>query len=247
MTNLLSDPLAAAEPREQSQTDVVVESVKARILSGELRAGSRLPTEKDLAVEFKVSRSSLREGVRALCMMGVLETRQGDGTYVTALEPGLLLAPMSFLVELYTGPATAHLQAVRRTLETDAASRAALAITDVELSHAESILNDCEGLIAANGLDQVERFIRADMAFHHVIARASGNPVLEALIEALSSRTIRDRMRRATVEHGVLATTHAEHQAILHALRARDPEAARFRMGAHLLGVEDFILDHPVA
>ena len=70
------------------------------ITTGRLRPGSRLPVEKDLAVELGVSRGSLREGVRALALMGVLETRQGDGTYVTALDPSSLLAPLSVLVDL---------------------------------------------------------------------------------------------------------------------------------------------------
>src|SRR3990170_7751164 len=84
----------------RSQTDVVVESIKGMITRGELSAGSRLPIERDLAVNLGVSRGSLREGVRALAMMGVLETRQGDGTYVTSLDANLLLAPMTFMVDL---------------------------------------------------------------------------------------------------------------------------------------------------
>src|SRR6188768_2244325 len=83
-----------------SQTDVVIQRIKAMITSGELAAGARLPVEKDLATELAVSRGSLREGVRALAIMGVLETRQGDGTYVTSLDPDVLLAAMGFMVDL---------------------------------------------------------------------------------------------------------------------------------------------------
>src|SRR3954452_9379195 len=80
-----------------SQTDVVVFGIKQMILDGELVPGAQLPIEKDLCVRLAVSRGSLREGVRALSMMGVLETRQGSGTFVTALDASLLLAPMGFL------------------------------------------------------------------------------------------------------------------------------------------------------
>ena len=76
-------------PASRSQSEVVVDGIKDMITSGVLSAGSRLPVEKDLADELRVSRGSLREGVRALVLMGVLETRQGDGTYVTALDPAL--------------------------------------------------------------------------------------------------------------------------------------------------------------
>src|ERR1035437_7068512 len=108
----------------RSQTVVVVDRIKRMSASGTLGAGSRLPIEKDLAGQLGVSRGSLREGVRALCIMGVLETRQGDGTYVTSLEASLLLAPMSFMVDLRAASESSHLQAVRRVLETEAAGRA---------------------------------------------------------------------------------------------------------------------------
>ena len=78
-----------------ARTADVVAAIKDMILAGELGAGDRLPTEKDLGARLGVSRGPLREGVSALAAMGVLDTRQGDGTYVTSLEPGLLMAPLS--------------------------------------------------------------------------------------------------------------------------------------------------------
>ncbi len=229
----------------RSQTDVVVEGIKRMITHGPLHAGSRLPVEKDLATELGVSRSSLREGVRALCIMGVLETRQGDGTYVTSLEPSLLLGPMSFLVDLHSDADASHLQSVRRVLETEAAGRAALRISAHDIDRAAGILERVGPLMAEGRRPDYEAYLEADVAFHRVIAHASGNPALEALIEALASRTIRGRMWRAITVEGALATTHAEHQAILAALAAHDPDSARLRMGAHLLAVEDFMHEHP--
>ena len=79
-----------------SQTDVVISGVKQMLSSRRLRPGDRLPIEKDLAAELQVSRGSLREGVRALSTMGILETRQGAGTFVTRLEPSALLSAMEF-------------------------------------------------------------------------------------------------------------------------------------------------------
>lgn len=231
-----------------SQTDVVIERIKAMITNGRLGAGSRLPIEKDLAAELSVSRGSLREGVRALAIMGVLETRQGDGTYVTSLDPDLLLAPMSFMVDLQTPANGTHLQSVRRVLETEAAGRAALCITEEDLAAAAGILDTVEPLIDAHesvdhSVDH-DAIMDADIAFHRMISRASGNPALDALIEALASRTIRARMWRAISDRGAVRETQSEHRAILAELVARDPDRARIRMSNHLLGVEEFMAAH---
>lgn len=230
-----------------SQTDVVVDAVKGMIITGRLSPGSRLPREKDLAADLNVSRGSLREGVRALCIMGVLETRQGDGTYVTSLDASRLLAPMGFLVDLGSGTDAFQLQAVRRVLETEAASRAAQLIDDDALAEATRVLAEVEPLISSTSDDHFGAFLEADIAFHRIIAHASGNPALEALIEALATRTVRARLWRAITEEGSLASTHREHQAILRAMTSRDPDSARIRMDAHLLTVQEFMRDHTAA
>lgn len=241
MTTSLPESPAAASGR--SQTDVVIDSVKEMITSGVLSPGSRLPVEKDLAAQLAVSRGSLREGVRALAMMGVLETRQGDGTYVTSLDANLLLAPMGFMVDLQTPANSAHLQSVRRVLESEAASRAASRITDEQLAAAAAILDDVEPLLGEDDIDH-DRIMDADIAFHRIIASAAGNPALDALIEALASRTIRARMWRAISNRGAIAETQAEHRSILAELVAHDSDRARIRMSNHLLGVEEFIDTH---
>jgi len=225
-----------------SQTDVVVYRIKKMILDGELAPGGKLPIEKDLAPRLGVSRSSLREGVRALSIMGVLETRQGAGMFVTALDASLLLAPMGFVVDLQQPSGVQHVHSVRRVLETDAAAEAAMRISDADLADAGRILDAAEEAIANVDHDAV---LDADMKFHKLIAIASGNPVLAALIEALSSRTVRGRMWRAiSDEHADAATAH-EHRAILRALADHDPIAAQVRMANHLLEVESFLQDRP--
>lgn len=213
------------------------------ITSGRLAAGGRLPVEKDLAAELGVSRGSLREGVRALALMGVLETRQGNGTYVTSLDPALLLAPMGLVVELQAPETGANLQSVRRVLESEAAFRAATRMDQDQLAEAERVLAAIDEVVAA-GETEHEKFMDADIAFHRVIARASGNPVLESLINALAGRTVRDRLWRAISEEGAERTTHAEHRAVLEALTRRDADGARIRMASHLYAVESFLQQH---
>src|SRR5215213_9380986 len=98
----MSTPSAASEPA-RSRSNVVIDGIRQMIMSGELVPGSRLPVERELGERLGVSRGPLREGVRALVVLGVLETRQGDGTYVTSLGPSLLLAPVGLAVELHGG------------------------------------------------------------------------------------------------------------------------------------------------
>lgn len=253
MTEHITGDVAADETVQQrpgaggSQTDVVISAVKDMITRGELSAGSRLPIEKDLAARLAVSRGSLREGVRALAIMGVLETRQGDGTYVTSLDPALLLAPMGFLVDLQTPSSSAHLQSVRRVLESEAAARAATRITADELAAATAVLDAIDPLLQAPTTADHDTIMEADIAFHRIVARASHNPALEALIDALASRTIRARMWRAISDGGAIAATQAEHRAILAELARGDGDGARIRMAGHLLGVEEFLDAHDPA
>lgn len=230
-------------PARESQTDVVLNGITQMITDRELSAGSRLPIEKELAARLGVSRGSLREGVRALCIMGVLETRQGDGTYVTSLDSTLLLAPISFMVALQGPEHRSDLHAVRRVLECEAAARAALRISDGELAKATQILDAIEPLVTST--DDHDAFIGADISFHQVIAQASGNSALAALIDALANRTVRARYWMGQHSEGQVARAHHEHRGILAALRVHEPDRARLLMNHHLLNVEDFVTENP--
>jgi DNA-binding FadR family transcriptional regulator len=225
-----------------SQTDIVVESIRQMIVDGRLRPGDRLPVEKDLAAALGVSRNPLREGVRALSMMGVLETRQGDGTYVTALDSSMLLAPMGFVVDLHHASGAHHLHVVRRVLETEAAGLAAQQIAAESLAAADELLRHNEAELALEQPNH-ETVIENDITFHRIIAEAAGNPVLAALIDALGGRTMRDRLRRSISQPGADETAHREHLSILAALTTQDSDRARTRMAAHLFTVEDYLLE----
>src|SRR5919109_3974429 len=101
-------------------TDQAIAKIKELISSGEFTAGARLPTERELTRRFGVSRSSLREAVRALTLVGVLEPRVGDGTYVTTLEPDLLLTGIGFVSDLARAESLLEIHHVRRLLEAEA-------------------------------------------------------------------------------------------------------------------------------
>lgn len=247
MTSVQPVPATLERPLSggMSQTDVVLQGIKKMITTGQIGPGSRLPIEKDLAESLGVSRGSLREGVRALCIMGVLETRQGDGTYVTSLDSNLLLAPMEFMVDLQTPEHRSDLHAVRRVLESEAAARAALSITDEQLAEAAETLAHAAVLVTAPGEIDHEGVMEADIAFHRLIADSSGNSALAALIDALASRTARARLWLGLHQQGQVRLAHSEHVAILNALEMHSPDRARLLMDHHLLTVEDYIQDQP--
>jgi GntR family transcriptional regulator, transcriptional repressor for pyruvate dehydrogenase complex len=228
-----------------SQTDVVLQGIKRMITTGALGPGARLPIEKELAVVLGVSRGSLREGVRALCIMGVLETRQGDGTYVTSLDSNLLLAPMGFMVDLQAPEHRHDLHTVRRILESEAAARAALYISGDQLAEAAAVLATVEPLVVDGEHLDHESIMDADVAFHHIVAQGANNSALAALIDAFANRTQRTRLLLGLNNHGRVVTSHDEHVAILEALRSHQPDRARLLMGHHLLIVEDYLRDQP--
>jgi len=216
-------------------TDEAIEKLKEMIVSGALRPGDRLPREADLATSLGLSRSSLREAVRALSLVRILDVRQGDGTYVSSLAADTLLDALGFIVEFHHDASVLELLEVRRILEPAASARAATRIDDEALAELEQVLN-------RSTLDSsVEDLVKNDLEFHRAIAVASGNTVLASLIENLSGPTQRARVWRGITQEGALARTLAEHRAIFDAIRAHDPDLARTWATVHIAGVEDWI------
>jgi GntR family transcriptional regulator, transcriptional repressor for pyruvate dehydrogenase complex len=216
-------------------TDLAIGKIKELISSGEFTAGARLPTERELTHRFGVSRSSLREAVRALALVGVLESRVGDGTYVTTLEPDLLLTGIGFVSDLASGPSLLEIHAIRRLLEPEATRMATPRLTDEDFERLEECLQQME---AAQG---VPAFIEADTAFHRVILDACGNAALASLIQNLSSGTVRARLWQSLVERSATAATLASHRAIYDGLVARDADMAAAADLMHLGIAEDWL------
>jgi DNA-binding FadR family transcriptional regulator len=215
-----------------------IEKIKYMLVEGELRPGDRLPVEKDLAARLGVSRNTLREAVRALAAIRVLQTRQGDGTYVTSLSPDLLLDGMGFVADLHRESGALQFLHVRRLLEPEATALAATRLAEADLARLADLLTEAEALARADMVDY-EALLANDRAFHSLIIGACGNPVLAALIENTSSRTVRARVWRGLTEDGAAARTISEHRAIYRALVERDGDRARLRAVMHIVGVED--------
>jgi len=205
------------------------------IVSGRLHPGQRLPREADLAAGLGLSRSSLREAVRALSVMRILDVRQGDGTYVSSLAPDALVEVLSFIVEFHHDASVLELLEVRRILEPAASARAAIRIDDETLTELGEVL---DRTTAESGVDHL---VSADIEFHRTIAAAAGNSVLASLIESLSGPTQRARIWRGVTQEGALERTLAEHRAIYDAIRTHDPELAGTWATVHVAGVEQWL------
>src|SRR5207302_1244305 len=162
--------------RPPKVTEEAIDKIRERIVTGAWGAGDRLPKESELAAELGLSRNSLREAVRALSQLRVLEVRQGDGTYVSSLEPDQLLESTRFISHLLLGETEIELYEVRRILEAAAAALAAGRIDVQEKAELAQILDRMRE--ASN----VEELVEADVAFHAVIAGAAGNTVLTSLV-----------------------------------------------------------------
>ncbi|UFU03302.1 FadR family transcriptional regulator [Ruania suaedae] len=216
-------------------TDTAIETIKAMIVSGELEPGQRLPPEKELSERLGLSRNSLREAVKSLALIRVLDVRRGDGTYVTSLEPRLLLEAMSFVVDLHRDDSVLEIFEVRRLLEPHAAARAAVRVTESELAALQA---EVDGVSPEAS---VEDLVAHDMRFHAAITEAGGNDYLASLLEALSSATVRARVWRGITQDRVADRTLSEHRAILAALRRRDSEMVRAALTVHIGGVETWL------
>lgn len=216
-------------------TDEAIERIKEMIVSGQLRPGDRLPREADLAERLGLSRNSLREAVRALSLIRVLDVRQGDGTYVTSLRPELLLEAVGFVVDFHHDDSVLHLLEVRRILEPAATALAAQRMSTEEINSLGELLAGVKETAA------VDERIDADIEFHRRIAAGSGNPVLATLIDNLSAPTLRARVWRGLTQEGAAERTHEQHMAIQQALAARSPELARSWATVHIAGVEEWL------
>jgi len=233
------DPSPAAKVtgrrNRMSVTDDAISSIRHMILTGELAPGDRLPPEAGLAANLGLSRTSLREAVRALTVLGVIDTRQGDGSYITGLGPELLLGALGLTVDLQREDAIPDLIAVRRILEPAATALAATRATAIDLEQIRSyIRSDLDQ-------EQVGEYIELDWEFHHAIARAAGNPVLSVLLDGLAAPTVRMRVWRGQTLPGVLERTLEEHRAIAEALEAHDASLAYATATVHVAGVEAWV------
>jgi GntR family transcriptional repressor for pyruvate dehydrogenase complex len=213
-------------------TERGIARIRDLIIAGELRPGSRLPPEHELAALLKLSRNTAREAVRALVTARVLDVRRGDGTYVTSLKPDLLLEGIGFAVDLMQDDTWLEVLEVRRYLEPAAVALAATRIDKPALL----ALEECLGRMReAEGLEQL---VVHDAEFHNRVADAGGNQTLAAMLDGLSSKTLRARVWRGIIDGEAAEQTVAQHTDIYTALLTGDPNLAQAAAVVHVLTTE---------
>ncbi len=216
-------------------TDEAIDKIKQMIVSGRVRPGEKLPREADLAAELGLSRNSLREAVKALSLINVLDVRQGDGTYATSLAPSLLLEALSFIVDFHRDDTVLEFLEIRRILEPAATAMAAIRMPDEDRIELGKVLD------ATDAGSPVEAFVATDLEFHRQIAIGSGNSVLASLVDNMSLPTTRARVWRGMTEPRAQERTLLEHRSIYQAIMNRDADLARSWATVHISGIESWL------
>jgi len=216
--------------RNGTTAEEVVTRLRDMLHSGELRPGDRLPPERDLAKLLGVSRPTLRAGIRSLATVGILQSRQGAGTFVAERDesPTLDGSPLRMLSALH-GFTSDEMFEARLALEMSIAGLAAERATSEQMT---LMAEEITGMYAS--LDEPEQYLVHDMQFHQTIAAASNNRILTSLMNMVA--TILFDSRSKTVHRALdLKQSAEQHHNIYRAMRERDPEAARRAMHDHLI------------
>jgi GntR family transcriptional repressor for pyruvate dehydrogenase complex len=214
-------------------TDKALAGLRQMIASGALGPGEKFPPEPELCDRLGVSRSSLREAARSLAALGVIESRHGSGTYVSALDPAEIISRFSLSVELIPLEGVLELLEVRRVLEAHATAAAA-ARQDVELE--KTLADILDRLEATTDAGQIQAL---DAEFHNLICTAGGNPTVTALTGVIRGRGGHYRIFEPGADFDAIKqTSDRGHRAILAAIAGRDPSAAATAASAHIAQTE---------
>jgi GntR family transcriptional regulator, transcriptional repressor for pyruvate dehydrogenase complex len=228
--------MSATLPARSGLIDDVVEHLERRILSGSYATESKLPGESALAEEFSVSRPVIREVFARLRERGYLDTRNGVGTFVR--HPPANSATQAVRRHLSTHLGVQYtvdqLYEARRSIESASAALAATRIGDTDLDRLEELLKE----MIADRADGTH-FATADVQFHLLVAEATGNPLMQFLLDPLLDAIIHG-VYGSSAEQGARSTGIHGHAQVLERLRARDPEGARLAMEEHIDASRDY-------
>ncbi|RSM40238.1 FadR family transcriptional regulator [Amycolatopsis balhimycina DSM 5908] len=219
-----------ATPRRAGLVDQVIEQLRTAVTQGEWPIGERIPTETELVEQLGVGRNTVREAVRALAHTGILEVRQGDGTYVRATSE------VSGAIRRLCGPELREVLQVRRTLEVEGARLAAASRTDDEVA-------ELRALLARRNREQRdgrwEDFARTDADFHLAVVRAGHNGLLTELYRGLTEVITASVAATSSITPGVGYVPEIGHEGLADAIADRDPD----RAAAEACGFLDELLD----
>jgi GntR family transcriptional repressor for pyruvate dehydrogenase complex len=225
-------PRATEQLPDTHLTMQVANHIRSLIESGELHPGDRIPPERDFARSLKISRASLRTGINYLAAMGVIRVRHGVGSFVADGPPEFDKASL-ILMGLLHGFQSWQMFEARLIIESSLAEMAAIRSKE---EHHTALSEEVTEMFAS--MDNPTEYLIHDVLFHRIIAQASGNPILAALMETITSALYDDR--RKTVEHSLdLRDSAQTHREIYKAIRARKPLEARMLMEQHLKSAQE--------
>ena len=211
----------------------IVSQIEQRIESGELQVGDQLPSERELAEQFAVSRTAVREAVKALRQKGLVEIRPGRGTFITNETSDTIRDSLGMLMKMGVTKGSGNLVEVREILEPEIAALAATRITDDYISSMQDAVN-----IMDTALDNVDMFVEADLDFHLALAEGTQNPFIPILMDSIID-LLREQRKRIGLTKGGLQRGQVHHKKILDAVSKHDAQAARRAMQDHLKQVRN--------
>lgn len=212
-------------------SDSIVEHITSLIMSGELKAGDRLPSERELAMSLGVSRTALREAVRTLSLMDLLSVKQGGGTFVTELVPGSFMKPLSPMLAMGKMNILELIEA-RRIIEPKAASLCAGRSSEDDIAEINRIVGEMKA-----GLNSMRRFNDLDLMFHMSVARGTHNSVISATLDAIKD-AMYEQVQEIQSLPGAQERALLFHSAMAEAITARDCAKAEKLMLRHIEDVE---------
>src|SRR5437870_11325961 len=212
----------------------IVRQVKQMIAEGRLKSGDRLPPERDLAEKFVVSRSSVREALRALESLGLVEIRAGEGTFVREVSVESLIEPLALMM-VSQREAIAELFEARHLLEPGLAARAASRATLEEVAEMERIIEE-----QAKGIAEGRTGLVQDAQFHAAIGAAAHNRAITRMAHAIMDLLTQSREESLNTP-GRPTRSHEDHRRVLDAIGRRDTEGARKAMLDHIEAVEGLV------
>ncbi|GAC1429030.1 MAG: FadR/GntR family transcriptional regulator [Ktedonobacteraceae bacterium] len=226
----MNTPLQSAKVFER-----IAEQIEKRILEGELHKGDRLPTERELAEQFQVSRTAVREAMKSLAQKGLINMRPGRGTIVIDGAHEAMQNSIGLMMKLKLGEVggSDNLVEFRVILETEIAALAAARATEKEISAMREAIR-----LMNENLNDADAFIRADNAFHEALAQATQNALILILINSIVHLLSEQRKQIFEVDGGP-QRGQIHHRRILESVIRRDPEGARAAMRSHLQQVRE--------
>lgn len=215
----------------------VIEQIKNMIIDGTLKKGDRLPSERELVENLEVSRTSVREAIRALQIMGLIECRQGEGNFIKQNFENTLLEPISIMFMLQESNPEEILD-VRRIIEIETVALAVDKINEEQLEELKRISDSFKVCRNEN------KNVKYDKEFHYKIAKASGNLLIINILNAMSSLMdsfLKDARRKILIDEGNLMVLANQHELIYEAIRDKDGLRASQEMKKHLDFTNEYI------